>query len=104
MYDNNRKISCDKCVELKKAKGKKPDCIACGKPILHPNNYLCYGIFENYSGVLFNGMGGLNAEGIRLAMDMEGVPLQQQPELCKKIILFCRTALNKSNNNGEQDG
>jgi len=78
---------------VKSEKNKVPDCVKCGKVDVIPENYLTYGLIEKYSSAFVDGMGGINASGIKLALEVEDIPLELQRDLIKGILLFVTTGL-----------
>ena len=52
------------------------------------------GLIEKYGSMFVNGMGGINAEGIRLALDVEDISQEKRSEIIQKIITYMTTAMN----------
>ena len=84
--------NCEDCIEEKRDK-RKIDCIACGKPKIMPLNFKTFGIIEAMSGIFVDGMGGLNPNGIRLALESNQIPKHEWNDYIERIITFMTTAL-----------
>ncbi|MFA5396242.1 MAG: hypothetical protein WC346_09570 [Methanogenium sp.] len=57
-------------------------------------------IISNYLPMFIDGMGGIQATGIQMALDVEG--LAGNRELTKKIISYCVAALKVNNQKDKQ--
>jgi hypothetical protein len=53
--------------------------------------------------MMTDGMGGMSAAGIRLALECEGVPTDQWKYVTQKILAYLNTALTKSKETPPQD-
>lgn len=75
---------------MKSKKGKVPDCSKCDYNYTIPieSNFQTLGLIERYSGMFKDGMGGINAEGIRLALDAEEIPDVDRPSIIQKLIVY----------------
>jgi len=61
-------------------------------------NYPIVSLVERYSGILTDGMGGISAQGIQMALDSEDwVDAHNRPEYIRKLSLYLITALKTSN-------
>lgn len=96
------RIDCYSCRELKAESGNVPDCVACGKVEIMPDNYLSFGLIERYSGIFVDGMGGINSAGIQLALDAEDIPDHMRSEMINKIVSYLQAGLKtqRSKTNG----
>ena len=89
-YDDTM-LTCHQCTLYHKKQGKLVDCVerrasgVCKKPILDKKNRIAYSLVQSYN-ALFVGEGGINAEGIRLALELEEIPSCDKAEITLKII------------------
>jgi hypothetical protein len=71
-------------------------------PKVLPGNMLVMSIISTYAPLFFDGMGGISATGIQMALEAEG--LVGNRELIKKIISYCTAALKSSNSKDDTNG
>jgi len=64
-------LDCYECIEIKKELGGRVDCIKCGRIELMPENYLLVGLIEKYSGILLDGDGAMQPDGIKMVLELE---------------------------------
>jgi len=84
---------------LKAEKNTKPDCKKCGFIELDPECFLIIGLIEKYSGFFIDGNGALNPAGIKMAVDLEGIPDDEKPETVRLIGLYLNSALRAQRGN-----
>lgn len=60
-----------------------------------PENYLTFGLMENYSGI-FVSDGSIQSDGIRLALEVENIPMNKRKDLTEKIIVAVSAAIQSS--------
>ena len=54
---------------------KLPDCRDCTKKVdLNPSNMLAAHLYQQYSNIIGNGMGGIDLNNILIILDLEDVP------------------------------
>lgn len=61
------------------------------------DNYLVYSIIEKYSNLFGNGMGGISADGIRLALEAEYIPKHLYSDIIQGIVAYLVTSVNIRN-------
>lgn len=94
-------LSCRECTLFYEKQGKIVDCEErrasgkCRRPILNKSNTIVYSLIQRYS-PLFVVEGGINAEGIRLALELEEIPSGDYATVTLKIIDYVLVALSKS--------
>jgi len=84
--------------------GIPPDCKKCGFEICLPENYEFMSIFERYSILLWNGMGGVDTASILLIVEQEDI--EDFHIFLKKFTIFTSAGLNKQHedsNNGTKN-
>ena len=68
-------------------------CDRCKKVKVHPRNREVVDIVLRYSGILTGGMGGVNAEGIKLVLEIEDIP---EPKIfTQKLIIYVLAILEE---------
>ena len=90
-YYRKSRPDCETC----KSKKKHPDCVKCGLVEVMPANYRTFGMLENYAGI-FMSDGSIQSDGIRLAMEIENIPIEERKELTEKIIIALSAAIQSS--------
>ena len=63
------------------------------KPTPLPANIPILELINRYNGIFSNGMGGINAEGIRLVLDCEMIDEDMRRLLVMKIVKFMTAAM-----------
>lgn len=81
-------MSCAACKKMHKIKDTDPPCDECKRPELLKSNYGIYSLISKYLNLFVNGFGGISAEGIRLALDVEQVQTCDRPLFVRKISAF----------------
>lgn len=71
-------------------------------PKVLPGNLLVVNILNNYMSLFIDGMGGISATGIQMALESEG--LCNNVGIIKKIIRYCTAALKASNSKDNTNG
>ena len=90
MIYKKRGLSYDDCIEFKRRQGLKPDCEEYKLDLLPENNIILY-IVNTYIGILIDGMGGINVDGIKFVLDLEEVV--DKPLITQKLITYLKSAL-----------
>lgn len=93
MADKDRP-DCKTCLEMKRRAGLEPPCDTCRPKLLPENNIVLY--LSNRYGAMFSNETGINADGIRLALDIEKIPDKDRPLIVHKLIVYTVSTLNKS--------
>ena len=89
---------------MKAKKGKKPDCANC-KPELLEKNYPIISFMERYGSLFINGMGGISAEGIKLALNSElWIEEIDRSSYVRKLVVYLTTAIETQNKETTLDG
>jgi len=77
-------------------KNKEPNCTDCPerKPEVLIENYPVVSLIERYGSLFGNGMGGISAEGIRLALDSElWITDINRSSYIRKLLTYLTTAI-----------
>lgn len=97
MYRPSRP-TCDECIKIhNKRKDEKlqiPDCKECGYVDPLPGNYQTLGLVNRFPGIFVDGMGGINPDGIRFALDVAEVEDEERNILSEKLLIYLKTSLS----------
>lgn len=97
-------MPCDKCRAMKALKNKEPDCANC-KPKLLEENYPIISLMERYGSLFVDGMGGISAEGIKLALDSEfWIEEVDRSSYTRKLVVYLTTAIETQKKETTLDG
>ncbi len=94
MYRSSRP-ECSTCLHVHQRKGKTPNCEACGKVGLDPSNLEAWILIDRFADSFFN-KGGINTDGIRLALETSSIPPEDHAVTFQKILKFCTSAMKAS--------
>ena len=94
MYRSSRP-ECSECLEVYQKRDRPPDCGACGKIGLHPSNLEAWILIDRFADSFFN-RGGINTDGIRLALETSSIPPEDHAVTFQKILKFCTSAMKAS--------
>jgi len=68
-------LTCDQCRQV--VKNREPDCESCEvkklRSQLEPRQWVSHAIIANWGGLLVDGMGGINAPGLKWVLEMEEI-------------------------------
>lgn len=92
MYRSSRP-ECTICLSIHQKRDKEPDCKACGKIGLHPSNLEAWILIDKFADSFFDGKGGINTDGIRLALETSDIPPEYHSITFQKILKFCTSAI-----------
>lgn len=91
-------------MEYCKRQKKEPNCETCEKPFPILENRSAYEFILKYTTLFVDGMSGINAGGIALALDIEGIPIEERSFLTQKILLYVSTALEEKQRKEKMNG
>ena len=77
---------------MAKRHNRKADCEACKTPKVLDNNREIVELLNNYLNLFVGGNNDIHAEGIRYALDVEGLPHSRNN--IRKIIAYCVSVIN----------
>lgn len=81
---------CKACRLMAKRKGRLPSCEGCehGMPKVHKWNEAFWWLSSRFYSAFWDGMGGLNAEALKMCMEASGVPRSMTSEMIQKLSIF----------------
>ena len=91
-------MSCEICLKNKKLKGKKPNCKECSFKftIPLPENVKVFSMINDYSSMLYSGMGGVEPAGIKLALEAENIPKNEWDVYTQKMLIYLSITMQNS--------
>lgn len=60
-----------------------------------PENRIVIELVQKYNGLFIDGMGGINAGGIKLVLELEDISKDEMPWLTQKIVFYVSMMLTK---------
>jgi len=98
-------VSCDKCRMLKEMGAPRPDCPACGRPDLFPENEPAWRLVMDYREALFapGGAGGfrVNPAGLSLVARLSG--MVDEETLLRGALIMGREIFYPFRSGGDSD-
>jgi len=87
-------LTCDQCRQV--VKNREPNCDECEiyklRSQLEPRQWVSHAIIANWGGLLVDGMGGINAPGLKWILEMEEIIDEDKPFIIADIMAFLQGA------------